>query len=226
MDSVLAEAWHDEHCLQCNERKLKMFEIVRGRSHVVLGTLGPDGTTSSETARHFREYFLRWCPGADLGFEFFDTFELALAALCSGDLDYLLMPNAYGKMTRFYWHPRIELVYSFMNETPRYGIAVLGAPDSGERRSYTMATCKPVAHLAQELWDTTVYRESPFQLVEEPSTKKSLMLMEQGVADFALTNDSSLRDSDAVFISQTRRADVLWSIFILKDPTTEGPRSA
>lgn len=203
-------------CKKCIFQKEKLFGYIDKKSSVTMATLGPEGTTSSETAKVFKKYIEDINKLADLKINLYDSFELAINEVHKRSADFILLPNAYGKMTNFYWDTTIELGFVFTNKTPEYGIAMLDKNNLYDKPTLTISTCKAVEHLLQELMDTTEFKNKSYEIVEANSTTKSLMLLEDGKVDLALTNDTSLKNSKAYFISNTKYTDVLWSIFMLK----------
>ena len=213
MDNVKVR---DFLCEKCIAQKEKLYDYVEHKKNVTLVTLGPDGTTSSEAAKVFKRYIEGRDSLADLTILLHDSFELALEEIHKKSADFILLPNAYGKMTHFYWDTTIELGFVFTNRTPVYGIAAMDANDLSAKSTVLIATCKAVEHLLQELMETTVFKDKKYSIVEANSTTKSLMLLEEGKVDLALTNDTSLKSGKVSIISKTKQTDVLWSIFMLK----------
>lgn len=190
-----------------------MTNFLIENEEVRLVTLGPSGTTSSVIANKLKDVFEAE-KNRKVVIDLFDTFELALSEISNNKADMILVPNAYHRITTFYWNTKLELVYSFVAGTPNYGLAAIDKERPEEGRVYTVATCKAVAHLIGELWDTSCYKRSDYKLVEAESTKKSLELLEQHKVDLAITNDTSLVKSDAFFVSKTMSTEVLWSVFM------------
>ncbi|MCL2151409.1 MAG: hypothetical protein FWH57_00365 [Oscillospiraceae bacterium] len=206
----------DVLCKKCNNQREKLFKYIEKKNSVTMATLGPRGTTSSEAAMAFKKYIEQRNHLANLKIDLYDSFELALDEVHKRNADFILLPNAYGKMTSFYWDTSIELGFVFTNETPEYGIAIMDKRKLLNKSTLTISTCKAVEHLLQELMDTTEFRDRDFEIVEASSTTKSLALLEEGKVDLTLTNDTSLKNSKAYFISITKQTDVLWSVFMLK----------
>lgn len=146
----------------------------------------------------------------------YDTFESAAVELKKENADFILLPNAYGKMTNFYWDITLELIFTFIIQTPEYGIAAMSLDSVKLKDHVTIATCKAVEHLVSEMWPKLGMEEKDYTIIEAYSTKKSLMLLEEGKVDFALTNDTSLVGSNAYFITDTMHTEVLWSVFMQK----------
>ena len=206
---------NDEICKYCSEKRKKLFHYVKGKK-IKLVTMGPKGTTSSMAAEYFKKYALNNMNAADVEIMLYDTFESASIELKKENADFILLPNAYGKMTNFYWDITLELMFTFIIQTPEYGIATIDVDKVKLKNHVTIATCKAVEHLVSGMWSALGMNEKDYTIVEAYSTKKSLMLLEEGKVDFALTNDTSLIGSDAFFITDTMHTEVLWSVFMQK----------
>ncbi|HOM02663.1 MULTISPECIES: hypothetical protein [Acetivibrio] len=207
---------NDLLCSKCRCQRDKLFKYIDMKNSVTMATLGPEGTTSSEAAKVFKKYIETRNQQANLKIDLYNSFELALNEIHKRNADFILLPNAYGKMTYFYWDTTIELGFTFINKTPEYGIAMLDKKNLYDKPTLSISTCKAVEHLLQELMDTTEFRYKNYEIVEANSTTESLMLLEDGKVDLALTNDTSLKNSEAYFISKTKSTEVLWSVFMLK----------
>lgn len=206
---------NDEICQFCNEKRQKLFNYTDGRN-IKLVTMGPKGTTSSMAAEYLKKYALNNMNAASVEIMLYDTFESAAVELKKENADFILLPNAYGKMTNFYWDITLELIFTFIIQTPEYGIAAMSLDSVKLKDHVTIATCKAVEHLVSEMWPKLGMEEKDYTIIEAYSTKKSLMLLEEGKVDFALTNDTSLVGSNAYFITDTMHTEVLWSVFMQK----------
>lgn len=211
---------NDQICQYCSEKRKKLFSYVNGKN-IRLVTMGPKGTTSSIAAEYFKKYALNNMNAADVEIMLYDTFESASIELKKENADFILLPNAYGKMTNFYWDITLELIFTFIIQTPEYGIAAIDVDKVRSKKQVTIATCKAVEHLVSELWSALGMTEKNYIIVEAYSTKKSLMLLEEGKVDFALTNNTSLVGSNAFFITHTMHTEVLWSVFMQKQVGVE-----
>lgn len=207
---------HDnEICRNCMEKRERMASYLFGRECEVV-TMGPQGTTSSEAAKYFQNYAINELGASDMKISLYDTFEIALKKMKDGGADFIILPNAYGKMTNFYWDNTLELMFTFIIQTPEYGIAALDMNALQEKQTISIATCKAVEHLVNDMWNELNMKDKEYTIVEAFSTKKSLMLLEEGKVDLALTNNSSLEKSNASFVTKTMHTEVLWSVFMVK----------
>lgn len=203
-------------CAKCQNKKNRMMNYIIQKREIRLVTLGPMGTTSSVVASRLKKSIQNVIGEVKFIIDLYDSFELALNEIHNKRADMILIPNAYDKITQYYWDTTMELVYSFISETPIYGLATIGEKILKNGGNYSVVTCKAVEHLVDQLWKTTEYGDSEYHLVGANSTKKSLELLEDDKVDFALTNASSLEKSDAYFISETLSTEVLWSVFMMR----------
>lgn len=216
--------YNNEICKKCMEKKDRMASYIHGRECKIV-TMGPQGTTSSQAARYFQNYAINELGADSMKISLYDTFEIALKELKGGDPDFIILPNAYNKMTNFYWDNKLELMFTFIIQTPEYGIAALDMDTVSEKQKISIATCKAVEHLVSDMWNELNLQDKEYTIVEAYSTTKSLMLLEEGRVDFALTNNSSMENSNAFFVTQTIHTEVLWSVFMVKKYINEQEKS-
>lgn len=93
-----------------------MTNFLIENEEVRLVTLGPSGTTSSVIANKLKDVFEAE-KNRKVVIDLFDTFELALSEISNNKADMILVPNAYHRITTFYWNTKLELVYSFVAGT-------------------------------------------------------------------------------------------------------------
>lgn len=205
----------DNICLCCKFKHEILLDFVSDRN-ITIVTMGPYGTTSSVAANYLQNYLYNNSNVRSVEIMLFDTFETALEKLKKCGADMIILPNAYDKMTRFYWDTNMMLLKSFVIHTPFYGIAAMDKNALIGKESLKVSSCRAVMHILDDLIADTEFRGIPYEIVEAYSTKKSLMLLENGEVDLALTNDTSLCDSKAEFISSRMHTEVLWSVFVNK----------
>lgn len=162
-------------CYECCEKIDKLRKRVKGKAITVV-TMGPYGTTSSISAEHFKNYLLEYLGAGSVHINLFDTFEQALEEVKRIQADFIVLPNAYGKMTNFYWDTTLDLVFSYTFKTPNYGITAMNS-DYQKKESITISTCKAVEHLISEMLKELEIEENRVHIVEAYSTKKSLMML-------------------------------------------------
>lgn len=198
------------------DKKQKLTEYIKSKDKVTLVTMGPKGTTSSMSAEYFKNFAIENLGAKNIEVLLYDTFEIAVVELKKQNADLILLPNAYGKMTNFYWDITLELVFTFIVQTPEYGLAAININEVRKKDTISVSTCKAVEHLLKEMLVKAGMENKNVHIVEAYSTKKSLTLLEEGKVDIALTNDTSLVGSNAYFITDTMHTEVLWSIFMNK----------
>ena len=207
--------YQNEVCNKCIEKRERMASYVYGRECEIV-TMGPQGTTSSEAAKYFRNYAINELGAVNMNISLYDTFEIALQELKRGKADFIILPNAYGKMTNFYWDNSLELIFTFIITTPDYGIAAFDVNEVNKKDRISISTCKAVEHLIDKMLEDINMKDKNYEIVEAYSTTKALRLLEEGKVDLALTNNSSLEGSKASFVTPTMHTEVLWSVFMVK----------
>lgn len=211
----LRNADMDIICKNCKKQKEKLFTLLEvATTPTTIATLGPIGTTSYNAALYFRDYVQVTSKDVHVNIDLYENFDLVFKALLDEKTQLILMPNAYNKMTEFYWNKNLEVICSFLLNTPSYGIASHN-DFKGKKDKITLATCKAVEHIIPELWNSTLFKDKEYEIVEAYSTKSAMQLLVDQKVDLALTNSSSLKKSNLKFISETKSAEVLWSVFTL-----------
>lgn len=202
-----------EICMDCMQRKERFASRFRGQD-VNIVTMGPYGTTSSIAADYLKRYMAETVESREVNIYLYDNFDKAVENLKNRHYDLIVLPNAYEKMTNFYWDNSLDLMLTFIIETPTYGLA--GIPDElpDKEKPLLISTCKPVRHLLDGLLKKTVYADSSYEIVDAYSTRHALSMLEKHEVDLALTNDTSLKSSKAGFISGVLKTEVLWSVFM------------
>lgn len=103
-----------------------------------VATLGPEGT-SSQVAALYLLNSLRVLPWLRRNAEeclLFSSYEEAFEEVVRGNAEILLVANAYKSIDRFYMSSVVRLSFSFICETPLYGVA--------KRRDYELPKHRPV----------------------------------------------------------------------------------
>lgn len=212
-DEKMNEPVTKEICTDCMQRKERFISRFRGQD-VNIVTMGPYGTTSSIAADYLKRYMTEAVGSREVNICLYENFDKAVENLKSRHYDLIVLPNAYEKMTNFYWDDTLDLMMTFIIETPTYGLAGISdeLPDKG--KELLISTCKPVRHLLDGLLKKTVYADRSYEIVEAYSTRHALSMLENHEVDLALTNDTSLKGSRAGFISGVLKTEVLWSVFM------------
>lgn len=175
-----------------------------------LVTLGPVGTSSYEAAGYLHGLLsaARNLPVPPV--ELHDTFEEVLCRAISDAKCLALVPSAYNGATSFHWHPGLSLVFHFVRQTPRYGLAVRSRPvGDGPLRVAAMTE-------VEQLYSELAPRKMaclPTERIAARSTRHAAELVALGAADIAVTNDSSRDEADLEWITSRPGVDIVWLVF-------------
>src|ERR1700678_1741015 len=177
----------------------------------MISTLGPQGTSSENAARHLWE---TRGPKQDPSVQLYDTYEEAGQAVKTGIASHLVVANAYSRVNLFYMDPELSLTSAFLCDTPPYGLA---AP-SPEKVPHSVRVPTPPAAtpLINELlpaWYALA------DVTNADSTSAAALKAERSEIDLALTTRPAAALHRLQFISRTRTIRMLWSVFTL-DPHT------
>jgi prephenate dehydratase len=177
----------------------------------VIGTLGPEGTSSEQAAR-----LLRTRLPDEPSIVLRPTYEQALADLTAGTVGHVVVANAYPDIHHFYMAEEVALASVFVMDTPLYGIA--RRPDGGALpdRPSVVTHPSPRPLVAQLL--PTPYR-SP-EVATADSTSQAALAVAQRRYDLALTTELAAARHGLRFISRLRPIRMVWSVFVR---TESGP---
>lgn len=171
----------------------------------VIGTLGPEGTSSEQAARVLRGRL----PGTGR-IVLHPTYEQALTALTTGAVSHVVVANAYKEIHQFYMTDAITLSDVFVMDTPLYGIARRqdDAPMPDNPTVVTHPSPQPL--IAQLL--------PPVRGVPQVAAARSTSAAAQAVADhrydLALTTEPAAARHGLRFISRLRPIRMVWSVFV------------
>ncbi|MBP2847281.1 hypothetical protein J8655_17665 [Dickeya oryzae] len=177
-------------------------------SHIRLGTLGPEGTSSEYVAKKFIKNHLE-SNNAECEIKLYDTFEEAREKLLDGSINYIICPHAYKKINDFYMHPLISLIEIFQCDTPMYGVAV--------RQDYSFENKDLeeqviVSHSAPlELVINYLGKKANFHIVN--STSKAAELISNGNFNLAVTNEEAVKKFGLKFVYEFKKISMSWSLF-------------
>lgn len=181
-----------------------------------IATLGPTGTSSEVAAAYAGELVTAaWARPARI--QLHESFEQSADAVRHGEADAVVVANAYASINEFYMDPELELVAAFIRSTPDYGLAAL--PSCPLPVAPRITTHPAPVRLISELLPMAF-------LVGETlvvsSTSVAARMVAEGLADIALTNETSCREYGLRFISNTRPIRMLWSVFTRSGRYGEG----
>ncbi|WP_208818334.1 hypothetical protein [Streptomyces marokkonensis] len=170
----------------------------------VLGTLGPEGTSSDLTAR-----FL--AAGHGLSVRLFRTFDEVLDRLLAEELDFALVPSAYAGLTRFHWHRDLRLRAFFPRATPEYGIAAGDRVPPGDG-PLSVAAMWEVRRIYAEVVPQAL-RDRDVHWVDASSTQHAAEIVAGGGARLAVTNAPGVRAHGLRWVATRPGAEILWTLF-------------
>ncbi len=193
---------------------LKIY--LKDMSYLRIGTLGPQGTTSYFATQYFIEYIKKYNRHIEAEILLEEKFDIVTKDLLEGNVDLIIVPNAYEKITDMYWNPRLSNLFTFLLETPKYAIASRVGEDMKERQNFKLASCSPVLCLVDYFMEELNIPAESYEIIRANSTTRAAEMVENKVVDMAITNATSIEDRDLEFISSKLSAQVLWSIFCKK----------
>ncbi len=97
---------------------LNKSSISKCVNNIKFATLGPNGTSSEFVTKQLFKHIQ--CDLSNI--ELFDTYEKALDNVKNGISNSLLVANTYHGINNFYMDSDIELIATFIENTPQYGI--------------------------------------------------------------------------------------------------------
>lgn len=175
---------------------------------LIMGTLGPKGTSSEHTSDYLAIQLKE--QGIYLSVKLFDDFLLVKEALLQEQIDWALVPHAYDKINEFYMEPSLILGFIFIHSTPAYGLA------KKKDQAFNLEGATIVSHpaplpLLPKLLPDSANKE--IQVILANSTSAAAILVEQGLADFAITNEHAAKAHGLEFVSMYGEITMSWAIF-------------
>jgi bacilysin biosynthesis protein BacA len=204
--------------LECFRSQLdRLKSYLCDKKTLTIGTLGPVGTTSYFATTYFIEYIKEICSDIKIDIKLWDNFDLVYEAVLAEEVNLIVIPNAYEKITEMYWEPALKNSFSFLLETPAYGLVT--KRDEKNRiikDKIRIASCRPVVCLIDKLISGVLDSKEGYELILANSTTKAAEMVINGMAEYAVTNETSIENKELEFISETFSAEVLWSVFCKK----------
>lgn len=187
----------------------KFENIVSKISKVKVGTLGPEGTSS-----HFAlDYLLgnEVFKNKNVEIKLWDDFEIVNTNLLNGEIDLMLVPNAYENITKMYWNIDLKNVLSFVLQTPGYGLAISNDVDSC-KSNIKIGVCNPVKCLVDGYCKQLGIEE--YDVISAKSTMDAARMCSESLVDYAVTNATSVSRMNLKFITDCFSAEVVWTLFM------------
>lgn len=176
---------------------------------VTIHTLGPNGTSSEAAAGFFSEWYRNQSPGSRVQVNLSDSYEHARSRMNEYSPEVLIVANAYPQIHNFYMDPRLNLLATFVFDTPLYGLVSKGPLIT---RKLTVATHPAPLLLIDELLPLGLEIDS---VILAHSTSAAAAAAARGEVDVALTTEVAAKIHGLHFISNTRPIRMLWSVFAL-----------
>lgn len=183
------------------------------KNKVVIGTLGPDSTSSVQAAKYLCENI------GDIDkydFKLFADFKSLLEAIRKGDeIDFALVPSAYERITDFFWDAGLENCLNFIFPTPQYGLVCKNGYRLNLDKNVTVATCHAVENIIEELSEGVIKENNVVKIIT-PSTTTALQEVLKGNADMAVTNETSFnvyKKEGIKFMFHKYNAKIVWCLF-------------
>lgn len=190
---------------------LNQSSINKCVNNIKFATLGPNGTSSEFVTKQLCEHIQ--CDLSNI--EFFDTYEKALDNVKNGNSNALLVANAYHGINNFYMDSDIELIATFIENTPQYGIASKYDYDISSINDKSII--KIISHHAPirklENYNSGVFKDKKFEVTLCDSTSAAAKNVKDGVFDLCLTNAQAVDLYGLKFVSNLTNISMVWSIF-------------
>lgn len=182
----------------------RLRHILHKQSSTAIATLGPAGTSSEYAARAMASHI-----AGDTPCLLFSTYEEAAQAVINKQADYLVVANAYHSINRFYISDQLVVAGVFPKATPPYGVAVRPGANL-DPRTLTLATHPAPSHLVKRWFDPL--HQPQLQLADSTSAAAQAVAYDEAGA--CITTDLARQQHGLVFISDTIRIRMIWSIFV------------
>ena len=193
-----------------------MLEFLFASDKVIIGTLGPVGTSSYNALQYLTEQLTNFKRNIVFENKLYDNFDEVLIAIISKDMDFALIPSAYRDITKYFWNPTLKNAFTFIYPTPKYGIVSKTDYVYIENSPVRIAVCEPVECLIDTMWSKENVGKS-FVKIITPSTTKALEAVIEGNADLAITNETSFAKYSSTheikFISDCFDSQMVWCLF-------------
>jgi prephenate dehydratase len=181
---------------------------IRNVTNII--TMGPETTSSYHATTYFASLLQERSAETELNINTYDTLEEVYCRLKEGSGDYAVIPNAYEKVTLFYWDMDFTLAGYFLHPTPEYVLA--------KRKHSHVPHCPRVASCpaVYQLIDYSIQKGAftkDYVLIKTGSTDTSAKYVAEMKADLAITNSTSIEKHDLEILIRHYKVPMLWSIF-------------
>lgn len=173
-----------------------------------LGTLGPCGTSSEQSAL----YFINKHVSKSIEIVLFDSFDEVLNAINSSRINYAIVPHAYDHIEQFYINYDLSLFEMYTFDTPVYGLFKRLDKEIPHINCQIVSHAAPV-HLLPHLLNQMDIKLKSYQIHKVSSTSVAAKQVYDGIADLAITNQIA---ADLYKLQMLVRYGVIhmgWSVF-------------
>ena len=188
-------------------------ENLKSVAEVTIGTLGPKGTTSEMTSFSLI-VALRQSGVNNVNTKLYENFAMVTKALFNREVDVILIPNAYDRISDIYWDPRIKIDVYFQHVTPKYGLYARHS-DITTKRDTILSVMPACTSIIDHLQQTNSESKSQFVQITS-STEEAARLVAEGKADIAITNELCAKKYGLVSLASEYHVEMLWTVFSLK----------
>lgn len=194
-------------------------KFLEGRKRIVIGTMGPESTSSVQATKYLCENIGEL---ENYALRLFPDFKQLLEAMNTDEkIDFALVPSAYERVTDFFWNINLENCLNFIFPTPKYGLVCKENFEFQlhKDKRLTVATCHAVENIIEELSDGYI-QEDNVKRIFTSSTTTALQEVIKGTADIAVTNETSFeayKDQGIKFVFRKLNTKILWCLFKRKE---------
>jgi len=190
---------------------LNTTSIEKYINNIEFATLGPYETSSEFVTKQLCKQIQ--CNVSNI--ELFDTYEKALENVKNGTSNVLLVANAYNRINNFYMDNEVELLATFIENTPQYGIASRCNFDLSplEDRSILKIASHPAPIKKLDNYNDGIFENKKFDIKLFDSTSAVAKSVKNNEFDLCLTNAQAVDMYDLKFVSNLINISMVWSIF-------------
>jgi bacilysin biosynthesis protein BacA len=135
-----------------------------------------------------------------------------------GKCNALIVANAYQDINIFYMEESLKLLATFIEATPEYGIAIRPNFDISSLM-HAKTVCIASHQVPVNILDTislerdSIFFGKSFDIKLCTSTSIAAKMVAENEIDYCLTNSKSVEKYELKFASNTKRIDMVWSLF-------------
>lgn len=183
---------------------------VSGR--IVIGTLGPQGTSSEAAANFIADRCFR-NESDDVDIHLYSSFEELRLAVVTGEVDLAVVPAAWQRISDFFFTPTFARISHFDFTTPEYGLVKNGNACLVDGR-YKVLTHDAPQLLVPFLLGDIGRHKLLIEIVS--STSVAARMVAEGQATFGITNVNAARMYGLTFVKTYGPIDMSWEVFACK----------